>query len=150
MTLFPESSGNPGGRAVLLSIKPKYADLILAGTKRVEFRRSWPSNDIGVMVLYSSAPIQQLVGVAYVDRVEEKTPEGLWELACEYGGGLERPELLEYFEGKQTAFGVIIRSSEMSPTPVSPKELFTDFIPPQSFQYLSPDEYRRVMAAIFP
>ncbi|OOO02137.1 MAG: hypothetical protein USCGTAYLOR_01639 [Chromatiales bacterium USCg_Taylor] len=150
MSLFPESSELPGGRAVLLSIKPRYADLILAGTKRVELRRSWPSNDIGVMVLYSSSPVQRLVGVAYVDNVNEADVTGLWQLACAYGGGLTHDELVEYFEGKRTAYGIMIKSIKAAECVVDPKDLFPDFAPPQSFQYLTPDDFQRVMRAIFP
>ena len=63
------------------------------------------------MILYSSSPVQRLVGVAYVDRVEERDPDGLWQLATDYGGGLTRDELEEYFAGKKTAFGIMIRSA---------------------------------------
>ena len=150
MSLFPESSALPSGRAVLLSIKPRYADLILAGTKRVELRRSWPSNDIGVMVLYSSAPTQKLVGIAYVDRVNEADVEGLWRLALDYGGGVSREELIEYFEGKKLAYGILIKAARTAQRAVDPKDLFPGFIPPQSFQYLNPQEYQRVMKSIFP
>lgn len=150
MSLFQEFSGQPGGKAVLLSIKPKYADLILAGSKRVELRRSWPSNDIGVLVLYSSAPIQQLVGVAYVDRLEEADLNGLWQLASHYGGGVTREELNEYFVGKKTAFGIMIDRARKAEVAVTPKELFPDFTPPQSYQYLTADDFHRVMRAIFP
>ena len=150
MSLFPEYSELPGGRAVLLSIRPRFADLILAGTKRVELRRSWPSGDIGVMVLYSSSPVQRLVGLAYVDRVNEADVTGLWQLACAYGGGLTHDELVEYFDGKKTAYGIMIKSSRAAQRAVDPKELFPDFTPPQSFQYLAPNDFRRVMRAIFP
>jgi predicted transcriptional regulator len=149
MSLFPEFSAEPSGRAVLLSIKPRYADLILAGTKQVELRRSWPSNDIGVMVLYSSAPIQKLVGVAYVDRVEEADIPALWALAKKHGGGVSKAELVEYFAGKQFAYGVMIRSVRAASRSVDPKDLFPNFVPPQSFQYLAPEEFRRVSDAIF-
>lgn len=150
MSLFPESSDQPGGRAVLLSIKPKYADLILAGTKKVELRRSWPSNDIGVMVLYSSSPVQRLVGIAYVDRVNETDVSGLWQLARDFGGGVSHDELVEYFSGKKTAFGIMIKNSKTAQCPADPKELFSDFCPPQSFQYLTPEEFQKVMRTIFP
>ncbi|WP_457280911.1 ASCH domain-containing protein [Polaromonas sp. P5_D5] len=150
MNLFEESSELPGGRAVLLSIKPKYADLILAGSKRVELRRSWPSNDIGVMVLYASSPVQRLVGIAYVDRIEETDPNGLWKLADDYGGGVTREELDEYFAGKKTAFGVMIARTKTAEIAINPKELFPNFVPPQSFQYLTPREFQLVMQAIFP
>lgn len=150
MSLFPESSEQPGGRALLLSIKPKYADLILAGTKRVELRRSWPSNDIGVMVLYSSAPIQKLVGVAFINRIEECDFEKLWTLADANGGGVTYDELQTYVAGKKTAFGVMINRVKMAEVQVDPKDLFPDFTPPQSFLYLDPADFRRVMQTMFP
>jgi predicted transcriptional regulator len=149
MTLFPESSQPQGGRAALLSIKPRFCDLILAGTKRVEFRRSWPPG-VGAMVLYSSSPVQQLVGVAFVDHVEERDTEGLWELAQKYGGGLDRDELVSYFHGKNQAYGVLISSVKVARESVDPKELFPEFKPPQSYQYLSPEEFARVMTRLFP
>jgi predicted transcriptional regulator len=150
MSLFPESSGLPGGKAVLLSIKPRYADLILSGSKRVELRRNWPSDDVGVMVLYSSSPVQRLVGVAYVDRVNEADLAGLWKLACDYGGGLTQEELLEYFSGKKAAYGIMIKSTRTAQCAVDPNDLFPNFTPPQSFQYLTPEDYQRIMRAIFP
>lgn len=150
MSLFPESSEQPSGRAVLLSIKPKYADLILAGTKRVELRRSWPSNDIGVMVLYSSAPIQRLVGVAFIDRIEECDFESLWTLANANGGGVTYDELKAYTKGKKTSFGVMISRVKIAEIEVDPKDIFLNFTPPQSFLYLGPTDYPRVMHAMFP
>ena len=150
MSLFPESSEQPSGRAVLLSIKPKYVDLILAGSKRVELRRSWPSNDIGVMVLYSSAPIQRLVGLAFIDRVEECDLERLWDIADANGGGVTYEELQAYVEGKKRAFGVMIDRVKVAKVAVDPKSLFEDFTPPQSFLYLSPLDFQRVMRAMFP
>lgn len=150
MSLFPESSALPSGRAVLLSIKPKYADLILAGTKQVELRRSWPSNDIGVMIIYSSAPVQRLVGMAFIDRVEECKFDELWGIAKENGGGVTHAELKNYVTGKNTAFGVMIKSVKVADELVDPKELFPDFTPPQSFLYLSPADFQRVVTAMFP
>lgn len=150
MSLFPESSEQPSGRAVLLSIKPKYVDMILAGTKRVELRRSWPSNDIGVMVLYSSAPIQKLVGIAFIDRIEECNFESLWTLADANGGGVTYDELKAYVKGKKTAFGVMIDRAKIAEIQVDPKDLFPNFTPPQSFLYLDPTEFSQVMRAMFP
>jgi len=124
--------------------------LILGGTKRVELRRSWPSNDIGVMVLYSSAPIQKLVGVAFVDRIEECNFETLWTLADANGGGVTYDELKAYVDGKKTAFGVMIDCVKIAKVQVDPKDLFPDFTPPQSFLYLSPTDFQRVMRAMFP
>ena len=150
MSLFPELSKQPSGRALLLSIQPKYVDLILAGTKRVELRRSWPSNDIGVVVIYSSAPIQKLVGVAFVDRIEECDLEHLWILADANGGGVTYEELKAYVKGKKTAFGVMIDRVKVAETPGDPKTLFANFTPPHSFLYSEPSDFPRVMRAMFP
>lgn len=124
--------------------------VLLAGTKRVELRRSWPSNDVGVMVLYSSAPIQKLVGVAFIDRIEECDFENLWILANTNGGGVTYDELKAYTKGKKSAFGVMIDHVKIAENQVDPKDIFPKFTPPQSFLYLSPSDFPRVMRAMFP
>lgn len=149
-SLFPESSVPAGGKAVLISIKPKYTDLILAGSKRVELRRSWAPNDVHALVIYSSAPVQKLVGIAYIDCVKETNIDGLWDLAQLYGGGVTEAELKEYFDGKKTAFGLMIKSVDVAEQQLDPRDILPDFTPPQSFMYLPPAEYRRIEQAMFP
>lgn len=150
MTLFQESSEQPTGRAVLLSIKPKYADLILDGSKTVELRRSWPSNDVGVMVIYSSAPVQRLTGLAVIKEIRECSFEGLWEIAQTHGGGVTHEELQEYIGAKKKSYGVMLGRVAPAEVLVDPKDLFSNFTPPQGFLYLTPQDYRRVIGAMFP
>lgn len=150
MNLFPESSQQPTGRAVLLSIKPKYADLILAGSKTVELRRSWPSNDIGVMVIYSSAPVQRLTGIALIKEIRECDFDTLWEISQAHGGGVTYEELREYIGKKRLSYGLMLRRVVEAELQIDPKELFPNFTPPQGFLYLSPQDYQRVIAAMFP
>jgi predicted transcriptional regulator len=150
MSLFPESSQQPAGRVVLLSIKPKYADLILAGTKTVELRRSWPSNDVGVMVIYSSAPVQRLTGIALIKEVQECDPDTLWEIARAHGGGVTQDELNEYLGTKKLVYGVMLGRVIPAEVRVDPKDLFPSFTPPQGFLYLSPQDYQRMRATMFP
>ncbi len=150
MSLFPESSKQATGRAVLLSIKPKYAALIIAGTKTVELRRSWPSNDIGVMVIYSSAPVQRLTGIALIKEIQECDFETLWKVSQAHGGGVTYEELQEYIDKKKLAYGVMLGPVMPAEVLVDPKDLFPNFTPPQGFLYLSPQDYQRVMAAMFP
>lgn len=150
MSLFAESHDQPGGRAVLLSIKPKYADLILSGSKRVELRRNWPSNDVGVIVIYASSPVQRIVGLAFVEKVEECTLEQLWEISKANGGGVTFEELKSYIRGKKTAYGIMLGEIKIARNPIDPKMLFSEFSPPQSFLYLSAVEFLRVVRAFFP
>lgn len=150
MSLFPESSQQPTGRAVLLSIKPKYANLILVGTKTVELRRSWPSNDIGVMVIYSSAPVQRLTGIALIKEIRECDFQTLWEVSQTHGGGVTFAELQEYIDKKRFAYGVMLGRAIPAEVKVDPKDLFPNFTPPQGFLYLTPQDYQRVTVAMFP
>lgn len=150
MNLFPESSQQPTGRAVLLSIKPKYAGLILAGSKTVELRRSWPSNDIGVMIIYSSAPVQRLTGVALIKEIRECDFDTLWKVSKAHGGGVTYEELQEYIGTKKLVYGVMLGRVVPAEIQVDPKHLFPNFTPPQGFMYLSPQDYQRVTTAMFP
>lgn len=141
MSLFQESSLPPGGRAVLLSIKPKYADLILAGSKRVEFRRSWAAQDVSMIVLYSSSPIQKIVGVVEVKGTVVASPTSLWKTCVEKGGGLTRQELRGYFVGKSQGIAVLLGQVFKPRKYIEPSDVIRNFIPPQSFRYLNADEF---------
>ena len=151
MNLFPEFSEQASGRAVLLSIKPKYAEMIFAGEKKVELRRSWPiKEDVGVMIVYASAPVQKLIGIVYIDHVEECDFERLWAISEAHGGGVTYDELKAYTSGKKSVFGVMIERARTAEVQIDPKDLFQDFVPPQSFLYLKPEEFHRVMQSMFP
>lgn len=53
---------------IILSIKPKYAYLILSGEKTIEVRKVFPKKEIERIYLYSSSPVQKVVG--YIDRYD--------------------------------------------------------------------------------
>ncbi|AMU13345.1 MULTISPECIES: ASCH domain-containing protein [Burkholderia cepacia complex] len=144
MSLFQESLSPQGGRAVLLSIKPKYADLILAGSKRVEFRRSWAAQDVSMIVLYSSSPIQKIVGTVEVDEIVVASPTSLWRTCVERGGGLTREELRSYFADKSQGVAVLLGKVVKLAQHVEPSDVFGNFVPPQSFRYLNVSEYMKI------
>lgn len=141
MLPFQESSPHPSGRVILLSIKPKYADLILAGSKRVEFRRSWAAHDVSMVVLYSSSPIQKIVGIVEVNNVVVASPTSLWNICTESGGGLTRSELRSYFSGKSRGVAVRLGKVREFIKHVDPKTVISNFVPPQSFRYLDANEH---------
>ena len=66
---------------MLLSIKPKYAKVILEGKKQYEFRKSKPKEGINRISFYASSPQKQVVGEAAIDQILEGTPEEIWEIA---------------------------------------------------------------------
>jgi predicted transcriptional regulator len=53
--------------SVLMSIRPKYADLIFSGEKTHELRRKVPNVSSGdVIVVYSSSPEKRMKGTGYI------------------------------------------------------------------------------------
>ena len=144
MSLFQECSQPPGGRAILLSIKPKYSDLILAGKKRVEFRRTWAVDQVGLIAIYSSSPIQRIVALVEVNEVVCASPTKLWAHCASKGGALTRRELLEYFDGKVQGYAVLLGEVRKLMKPADPRRLFGEFSAPQSFRYLTVPEMKKL------
>jgi predicted transcriptional regulator len=131
-----------------VSLLPKYVNLILAGKKRIEFRRTWACEPVQGVLLYAVAPIQRIVGVSQVSKVVTASPTALWKLAQQYGGGLTRRELYDYFYGKSEGFGIIIKNVVSLPTPLDPGKVIADFRAPQSFRYVNDTEFQRVLQEV--
>ena len=144
MTLFQECSQPPGGRAILLSIKPKYSDLILSGEKRVEFRRTWAADEVGLIAIYASSPIQRIVALVGVDEVVWASPTKLWSHCTSRGGALTRRELTEYFGGKVQGCAVLLGQVRKLKQPFDPRSVFKEFSAPQSFRYLTGAEVKKL------
>ena len=53
---------------IILSIKPKWAELIYSGKKTIEWRKSWPKYEkfefihVGKVFLYETAPVKMITG----------------------------------------------------------------------------------------
>lgn len=150
MSPFPESSPPPVGRAVLLSVKPRFADLIVAGTKQVEFRRVWAQEPVPWIAVYSSTPTQQIVGIVEVESVMLASASTLWTLNSSLGGGLTRTELRSYFAGKAKGYAVMLGRVLRLHAPLKPAEIIRGFRAPQSFRYLTAPEMLRLSRSFPP
>ena len=144
MTLFPEYSDALNGSAILLSVKPKFADLIVKGSKLVELRRTVPAQNVGTIAIYSSSPVQMIVALVDVRETIEASPSKLWEISKSNGGGLVKAELMTYFEAKKTGFALMLENVRVYRKPVNPTKIFKLFSAPQSFRYLLPKELKRL------
>ena len=129
-------------KAILLSIKPEWAEKIYSGEKKVEWRKSRPkldqANGYARVYLYETTPVKKITGLIYVDRVErhpvDKVGEPLYTWGC-----VPREELERYAGGKSLFAWMILRSRTMET--YNGKEFLTleDFgleRPPQSWQYV--------------
>jgi predicted transcriptional regulator len=144
MTNSQECLLPPAGKAIVLSIKPKYAELILAGKKTVELRRMWAAEPVSVIVIYASSPIQRLVGIVNVQKVVQAAPSILWNLCLDRGGGLTRRELLDYFNGTKSGYAVLLENVVRFKNMIDPSSVIANFRAPQSFRYISADEVQEL------
>jgi type I restriction enzyme S subunit len=119
---------------VILSIKPKYCDEIVRGTKKYEFRRVSFNRHTHLVYMYSTAPVGKIVGTFEVKRIIEDIPKILWTRFKD-GAGIDEKEFFSYFEGVKTGFAIEIKNvRELEP--YDPKLLISDFEPPQSYIYV--------------
>lgn len=128
----------------LLAIEPEFADQILSGEKRYEFRRTtFADHDtVDFVCLYASSPEQRIVGGFTTDRAVEERPEELWERFGAASGIADRARFLDYFDGADTGYAMRVTESFEFPEPIDPNSLFDDFHPPVSFRYLDANEVR--------
>ena len=127
-------------RVLLLSIKPEYANLIFAGTKRVELRRVRPQLSRGDRIMiYVTAPVRALWAAVTVDRVVEAKPSALWALV-KGDAGLSRKQFDDYFRGATTGYAIFLTGAALLARPVGLdmlRALWGRFHPPRSHIYLS-------------
>ncbi len=134
---------------MLLSVHPRFATAILAGTKTVEVRRQRVAAPPGTPVLlYATAPTMAIVGMARIASVQVASPREVWT-ASRTSAGISRREYDEYMSGATRASGLSLEEPITFGAPVSLAALRTSgsFHPPQSYRYLTGDDLRKVAAA---
>jgi predicted transcriptional regulator len=121
---------------ILISIKPKYLDLILSSRKTVELRKQSTRIPPGSrLLLYASSPRRAIVGEARVSFREELAIEVLW---AKYGAAtaIGREEFDAYYASADSgvALGLIDVRSYPSELPLhSLRAARKGFRPPQSY-----------------
>ena len=121
---------------VLLSVKPQFAEAILAGRKTFEFRRAlFRRQDIDTVVLYASSPTCKVVGEFTIDEVLSLALDALWETTRD-GGAIDRDYFDRYFEGRAEGYALKVKRARRYRSPLCLQKDFGIPHPPQSFCYL--------------
>ncbi len=140
-----ESAMNKTTQPLLLSLKPRYADLIFEGRKKAELRRRIASGIEGRdAFIYVSSPVKQLRGGFRVGHVWQGSPEEVWNEVSELAG-VDKRGFDTYYEGREIAYALQIRDVWEYENPVdlsNLKKQFPNFSVPQSWRYVKPEEYR--------
>lgn len=118
----------------ILSIKPEFSNAILAGVKKVEFRKTVFRKKVEKVFIYSSSPVKKIIGYFTFNEIIEDSPHKLWE---QFGGlgFIDEAGFFEYFEDKKIGFSICIDSVNEFATQIDPYKEIENFVPPQSFYY---------------
>lgn len=131
------------GYVLLLSLQPRYAELIFNGTKKAELRRIRPRVDRGdFLFIYVSSPEKILLGSCEVQKVTQSSPNNLWTYVNK-DSGLKKAEFLEYFDGASTGYAIFVQNVQKFNQPIKLSRLqqeWDGFHPPQSYRYLTIEE----------
>lgn len=131
----------PTSAVALLSIHPHYADAIMRGEKRVEFRKKAFARPVEHVVIYATAPVQRVVGAFRVGECDTAEPAELWH---RYGGvgGIGQADFDGYYQGREAGVAITVVGS---PQPLDlPLSAVGHERPPQSFAYITPDAAQRI------
>lgn len=129
-------------RALLLSLRPRFAAAILEGTKTVELRRTRLSAPPGTtLVLYASSPIMAVVGTATLADRHTASPTTIWR-THRHALSLTHAEFTHYLSGVDQATAITIENPQALPDPFTLTWLrrHAGFQPPQSYRYIAPND----------
>ena len=119
---------------VVLSIKPEFANKIFDGTKKFEFRKAIFKNEkIKTVIVYSSSPVQQVIGEFEIERIINHDIDTLWGLTHQESG-ITEDYFYKYFADRLEVFAIQIKNVKKYNTPKCLRTHFNLF-PPQSFAY---------------
>lgn len=127
----------------LLPIQPRFANAILRGEKRVEFRRRRFGRNVEYVVVYASSPVCGIVGSFRVSSIEEGCPRDIWEDYKDVGG-IGHEEYFQYYAGAERAFAIGIERVCVLDRPLPLHELGCGLKAPQSYTYLTPEHVDRL------
>ena len=126
---------------ILISVKPRYFDLMVAGEKTVELRRRAVRVPAGTRVwIYSTIPNGWVGAVGEVSYVYESQPNEIWSRFAQRTG-ISRQDFNGYFSGSHSGCAIVFRRI----VPLEKAILLEDlrrhvgsFHPPQFYKRLDP------------
>ena len=128
-----------------MSIKPRFAQLILQGQKTVEIRRTNIKATKGDKVaIYASSPQKQIVGFFTIEAIQYEDVNRIWSEFGEYTC-LSADEYKDYLAGKDKACAIRIFETERIKG-CSLEEISSEpsIRIPQSYRYISENTFQKL------
>lgn len=129
-------------RAVLLSVKPRFAHPLLLGTKTAEVRRRFPFLSSGTKVfVYSSSPDRAVIGTFILTDVTRVDASEVWGQHA-HALLIGENELAAYLDGttKAAIVGASHPAAWGQPLPLQGLRTDVGVEPPQSYRYLTAEQ----------
>lgn len=129
-------------KKLLLSIKPEYAEKILDGRKRFEFRRIvFRDETVRNVLIYASSPVSKIIGEFEIDGILSMSKYDLWRETQHYAG-ISWDVFKKYFDGKDECHAIRVANPKRYEVPLNLYQAVQLKRPPQSFAYV---EFSRTM-----
>jgi predicted transcriptional regulator len=90
---------------VILSLKPKYAKMILKGKKFFELRRRVPKQPFKHILIYATKPVGMMIGEVAVKEIFKLPLDELWK-KTKSSNGLTKQEFFKYFDGMEDGYAI--------------------------------------------
>jgi len=126
-------------RDLLVSLHPRHASNILSGEKTVELRRRFPEQCTrgALALIYSTAPVQAIVGWARIQHVLKLPVSRIWK---DYGTSacVSKAEVEAYFAGRREGYVILLAEARPLKRHLTRHDLHSEFgiVPPQSYRYI--------------
>ena len=136
---------------LVLSVRPNFAEAIVNGHKTIDIRRQRPNVQPGTLgLVYSSSPVQAVIGLFRVDEICSRPTEELWALS-QNRAYMSRQDFDSYFAGTDFGHAIVVSCGQRLPKPLKLSQLrdiWPGCRPPRSFGYLvAADPYsERIMS----
>lgn len=119
----------------ILSIYPDFAEKILIGEKRVEFRKTRIKTTVTHIIIYATAPKQKVVGFFEVVGFDEGKPREIWQ-RYKHVSGIKRSDFWSYYSPNNKAFAIKVGRVFPLHSPLPLKNVTNREVIPQSFCYV--------------
>jgi predicted transcriptional regulator len=118
-----------------MSIHPRYAEAIVSGRKRAEFRKRSLAADVDVVLIYATAPVSAIIGWFTVRGTLKTKPEDIWRLLHDVGE-ICWSDFTAYYSGCHEGVALLVGEAGRLTKPVALAEIHPSPATPQSFNYL--------------
>jgi len=126
-----------------MSIHPEYAEMILDGRKRVEFRKVRFARNVHIIVMYATEPIGKVVGCFRVAGVKVASIADLWK---RFGSdsGINEQTYKHYFRNRRNGIAIGVSHAERLKKPIDLSSISQSLRAPQSFFYLDAKAFGKI------